>query len=51
MDDVQRLLEESLDAIHRQNTRRPIRCLCGCGVIYLNAVEYFRHAQPSARKR
>jgi hypothetical protein len=51
MDDIGRLLEESIDAIHRQNTRRPIHCLCGCGVTYLNAAEYFRHRHPSGRRR
>ena len=51
MDDVTRLLEDSMDAIHRENTRRPIRCMCGCGLIFMTAREYFRHAHPSAGRR
>ena len=51
VDDVTRLLEDSMDAIHRENTRRPIRCMCGCGLIFMTAREYFRHAHPSAGRR
>lgn len=50
-DNIARLLEESLDAIHRQNTHRPIRCMCGCGVVFLTAPEYFRHRHPSSGPR
>ena len=38
-------LERSLQAIHSQNTGRPIRCL-DCGVVFIgrsSAVDYFRH--------
>ena len=26
MDDIEELLQDSLEALHRQNTRRPIHC-------------------------
>lgn len=48
MDEVQRFLEDSLDAIHRQNTRRGIRCDCGCRVTFMTARQYFRHRHPSS---
>ena len=43
VDDIERLIADSMDAIHRMNTRRRIKCNCGCGVIYLTAQAYFRH--------
>ena len=39
-------LEQSLEAITAQNTGRPIRCLCGCGLTFVgpgSAARYFTH--------
>ena len=51
MEDIGRLLTESLEAIHKQNTRRGIRCMCGCGITFLTAREYFHHVHPSRTRR
>ena len=45
-DRVGKHLADSLDAVHRQNTGRPIRCMCGCGLVFIgptSAIQYFQH--------
>ena len=45
-DRVQKHLADSLDAVHRQNTGRPIRCMCGCRLVFIgptSAIQYFQH--------
>ncbi len=45
MDDLSDLIERSVDAIHHQNTGRPVKCLM-CGVTFIGptaAIDYFRH--------
>lgn len=41
--DLGPLLIESLEAIHRQNTRRPIHCQYCPGLIFMTADGLFRH--------
>ena len=42
-DDLGPLLIDSIDAIHRQNTRRPIHCMNCVGVYFMRADDYFKH--------
>lgn len=41
-DDLGPLLIDSIEAIHKENTRRPIHCAY-CGVTFLKANVYFKH--------
>ena len=43
VDDLGPLLIESLEAIHRENTRRPIHCQYCPGLIFLSADGLFKH--------
>jgi len=43
MDDIGQLLIDSLEAIHRQNTRRPIHCKLCFGLVFLTADDLLRH--------
>lgn len=53
-DDLGPLLIESIEAIHRENTRRPIHC-SGCDLTFMKAAAYFehrsRHNHPSTRRK
>ena len=42
-DDLGPLLIESLEAIHRQNTRRPIHCRLCPGLVFMTADALFQH--------
>lgn len=42
-DDLGPLLIESIEAIHRQNTRRPIHCRYCLGLTFLTADALFKH--------
>ena len=46
MDDIEELLEESVDVIHRTNKGKGYQCRhCGCW--FLTATSYFKHAHPT----
>lgn len=42
-DDLGTLLIDSIEAIHRENTRRPIHCRYCPGLWFLKAEALFRH--------
>lgn len=54
-DELGRLLISSIEAIHRENTGRPIHCPLCFGLVFMRADDYFkhqahRHTHPSTRR-
>ena len=44
--DLMDRLEASVEIAEQRKTRRGIRCMCGCGAVYINAEAYFVHTAP-----